>query len=306
MDKEGNIALANSLGAPPRHLPAPLPTIHPLPEYAAAGELAARYTDMKTVLQVPWMGVVTMAFAHYPTFFGELWHTLRPLCASQPFVDAVGELRHFCEDNVAALKPSLLDKRLAKDGYGARELDNIRDMIEIFSHGNFPYLMIATLTRSLLLGGAFGGNSDHAPPFQGRHAPDVSQSFLLMERHHADAPTQAVYDDIMATLGLPFVNTDYRALARWPSYFALASGDLKISTVTAPHRALADRVYDRALELAGGLPNPGGFNATALQAAAAEDAPLAEVRAVTELFHYLLPELVVNVAFFRAQLPRGA
>ena len=69
--------------------------IHPVPEYATEGELAARYSDMKTVLQVPWMGVVTMAFAHYPSFFGELWRGLRPLCASQPFVDAVGELRNF-------------------------------------------------------------------------------------------------------------------------------------------------------------------------------------------------------------------
>lgn len=115
-------------------------------------------------------------------------------------------------------------------------------------------------------------------------------------------PTQAVYDDIMATLGLPFVNTDYRALARWPSYFAMAWGDLKPSAQTTQHAALANRVYDRALELAGGLPNPGGLNAEALQGAAARDAPLDEIRPVTELFHYLLPELVVNVAYFRAQL----
>ena len=54
------------------------------------------------------------------------------------------------------------------------------------------------------------------------------------------------------------------------------------------------------------LPNPGCLNAEALQEAAEKDAPLAEIRPVTELFHYLLPELVVNVAFFRAQLPRGA
>ena len=43
----------------------------------------------------------------------------------------------------------------------------------------------------------------------------------------ANPEVRAVYDDIMATLGLPFVNTDYRALARWPSYFALAWSDLK-------------------------------------------------------------------------------
>ena len=34
------------LGTPPRQLPDPPPAIHPLPEYAATGELAARYHDM--------------------------------------------------------------------------------------------------------------------------------------------------------------------------------------------------------------------------------------------------------------------
>ncbi len=293
---------AHGLGTPRCQLPAPLPAIRPLPKYAAEGELAARYEDMKAVLQVPWMGVVTMAFAHYPSFFGGLWQGLRPLCASQPFVAAVRELRAYCEAEVERLEPPAITARLGECGYGGREVDNIRAMIEIFSHGNFPYLMIATLTRSLLLGGSFGGDSDNVAPFEGRHAPDVSQPFLLMEHHHAAAPTQAVYDDIMATLGLPFVNTDYRALARWPSYFALAWSDLKPSAQSEVHKALADRVYDRALELANGLPNPGGLNAEALQAAAVRDARLEEIRPVTQLFHYLLPELVVNVAFFRAQL----
>ena len=68
------------------------------------------------------------------------------------------------------------------------------------------------------------------------------------------------------------------------------------------HRALANRVYDRALRLANDLPNPGDLNADALQAAAKRDAPLDEIHPVYQLFHYLLPGLMVNVAFFRAQL----
>jgi len=36
-----------------------------------------------------------------------------------------------------------------------------------------------------------------------------------MEHHHVDEPTVAVYEDIKAVLKLPFVNTDYRAFARW-------------------------------------------------------------------------------------------
>lgn len=140
-------------------------------------------------------------------------------------------------------------------------------MIEIFSLGSFPYLMITTLTRSVYLGGMLGRTADDASLFEDRHAPDVAQPFVLMERYHADAPTQGVYDGIMATLGLPLVNTNYRALARWQSYFTLAWSDLKSSAKIAPHKALANRVYDRAVEIASGLPNPGGLNAEALQKA---------------------------------------
>ena len=52
--------------------PDPVPAIHPMPEYLASGQRAAWYEDTKQVLQVPWMGVVTMAYTHYPTFFSEL------------------------------------------------------------------------------------------------------------------------------------------------------------------------------------------------------------------------------------------
>ena len=141
---------------------------HPVPEYATIGELASRYSDMKIVLQMPWMGVVTIAFTHYPSFFGELWCGLRPLCDSQPFVDAVGEVRNFCEKIMLALNPPPLIERLAENGYGGREID-------------FPNLMIATLTRSLLLGGRFGRAGDNVPACEMRHAPDVAKPFVLME-----------------------------------------------------------------------------------------------------------------------------
>ena len=49
--------------------PDPIPAVHPLPEHLASGQRALWYEETKTVLQVPRMGVVTMAYAHYPTLF---------------------------------------------------------------------------------------------------------------------------------------------------------------------------------------------------------------------------------------------
>ncbi len=288
----------------PRLKPDPLPQIYPVPEYAIEGQGKSWYEEMKHDLQVPWMGVVTMAYAHYPNFFAELWRGLRPLVQSQPFVEAFQSNRACVEGAVDGLHPPAISPRLVREGYAPREIDNIRHMVEVFSHGNQPYVIIATLVRFLLEGNDMAGGVT-APVFEGRHAPDVTVPFVLMEAHHADEPTQDVYEDVKRVLGLPFVNTDYRAFARWPSYWAAAWSDLRQVAGTAAHEAICTTLHERCLaQVAAQLPNPGGLSAETLRAAAAEDAPLDEVIEMSRLFQWLLPGLITNVAYLRAQLPR--
>jgi hypothetical protein len=62
------------------------------------------------------------------------------------------------------------------------------------------------------------------------------------------------------------------------------------------------RVHHKAVELALGLPNPAGLTPDALQRAAAEDGPVDDILSVVRLFQWLLPGLVLNVAFLRGQL----
>jgi hypothetical protein len=52
------------------------------------------------------------------------------------------------------------------------------------------------------------------------------------------------------------------------------------------------------------LPNPGGLRSQALIAAAAKDAPLSEIREMVRLFQWLIPGLMTNVAYLRAQIVR--
>lgn len=286
-----------------RRYPDAMPCVHPVPEYLASGPLAERYTEVKQVLQVPWMGVVTMAFAHYPTFFGELWGGVRELCASKAFVASMRDLRESAEVEVACLGPPPISERLRTLGYAEREITQIRNVIEVFSHGNQPYVTIATIARLLLEGHAFGGRTQ-VGAFQGSHAPPVAAPLVLMEAHHADAPTQALYDDLKATLRLPIVNTDYRALARWPSYFSLAWNDLRGSVGDEAYERLCCTFHDRVVELVTNrLPNPSGLDSERLLTAARKDADPEEILGVVRLFQWLLPGLIVNVAFFRAQLP---
>ena len=245
-----------------------------------------------------------MAYAHYPNFFDTLWQGARDLCGSRPFVEGFLSNREFVESEVAKLEPPAIEHRLDESGYAPREIDAIKQMIEVFSHGNQPYVVLATLTRYLLEAGDMGGTTDPttAPPYTGIHAPGFDVPFVLMEAHHADAPTRDVYEDIKEVLTLPFINTDYRALARWPSYWAMAWGDLREVAGTPAHEAICLAVHDRCVALAAtALPNPGGLQADSLRRAAEKDAPFEEIRDMCRLFQWLLPGLVTNVAYLRAQ-----
>ena len=285
----------------PRLKPSPIPALHPVPEHLTDARLQEVYEDTKSALQVPWMGVVTMAFAHYPTFYAALWGGLRDLAGSREFVEACRALRACAEDGARQLSPSPLLASLSELNYAKREIDEIRHMIEVFSHGNMPYLTLATAARLLLEGHELGGETA-VSPLHGRHGPSMECHLSLIEAHHADAPTRVLYDDIKTTLGLPFVNTDYRALARWPTYFSLAWNDLRGKVATPAYEPVVQSVHDFAVDKMRRLPNPAGLTAEALQKAAARDASLEEVTSVVRLFQWLLPGLATNVAFFRAQL----
>ena len=283
----------------PRLKPDPIPPLHPVPEYLADGELKARYEDMKAVLGVPWMGVVTMSFAHYRAFYDAFWQGARPICATRNFTDACHRLRHLVEEKVSALGPPPLRKRLAQIGYAQRELQEIDESIEIFSEGNFPYLLLATLARLLLEGGEL--HTSHDTGIRTEPAPPrTTGKLVLMEYHHADASTRLVFDDVKTALGLPFLNTDYRALARWPSYFALAWADLRPWVQRADYEALVAEIHEAAVSTVRLLPNYGNLRGEALRVT--RGASEGEVLSVVRLFQWLLPGLVANVAFFRAQL----
>jgi|SRR6185312_12768937 len=285
----------------PRLKPDPIPQLHPVPEFLAEGELRARYEDMKAVLGVPWMGVVTMCFAHYRAFYDAFWQGARALCASRDFTDACRSLRRLVEDKVSTLEPAPLRQRLVQIGYAERELRDIDESIEIFSDGNFPYLLLATLARLVLEGGelkAAQGIAVQTTPAP----PRAAGTLVLVEYHHADASTRLVYDDLKKVLGLPFLNTDYRALARWPSYFALAWADLLPRLKRSEYEALVAEIHEAAVSAVRALPNYGNLRGETLRLAARSGAPEGEVLSVVRLFQWLLPGLATNVAFFRAQL----
>jgi hypothetical protein len=283
----------------PRLKPNPIPKIAPIPEHLAEPALREIYEDTKAALQVPWMAVVAMSFARYPRFYATLWGGFRELSASAQFLAACHELRREAESASLSV-PSIL-RKLHELGYTEPEIAEIRALIEIFSHGNMPYLLIATAARLLLEGNEIGTSRSISKPVQSRHGPAAGGKLVLMEPHHAERQLQALYDDLKSTIDLPFLNTDYRALARWPSYFDVAWRSLKLLIGTPAYDEAVERVHKKAVALVLALPNPGQLTRARLVAAADEDTGAESVLNVVRLFQWLLPGLVVNVACMREQ-----
>lgn len=284
----------------PRLKPNPIPKVAPVPEHLADPALKAVYEDTKAALQVPWMGVVTMSFARYTHFYAALWNGFRDLSSSKEFVTACHDLRQDAE--AASLGASSILPRLSELGYTEPELDQIRTQIEIFSHGNMPYLLMATAARILLEGNEIGTSRNISKSEASLHGPAAGGKLILMEPHHAERQLRDLYEDLKATIGLPFLNTDYRALARWPSYFDVAWRGLKPHVGTQAYDDAVTRVHKKATDLVMALPNPANLTSASLVAAAERDGGLAEVLSVVRLFQWLLPGLVVNVAFMREQM----
>ena len=281
--------------------PNPVPSVFPEPEYSVTGRKKQLYDDTKRVLQVPWMGVITMAHAHYLPYYEALWTAMSSMFEREETIACCERLRADVETAILALAPPDRTDNLLELGYAPREIDGIRQMIEVFSHGNFLYTMIVTLSRLALEANEFPA-AKQGTVLARPHAPTGQVPFVLVEPHHADAPTVQVYENIRATLGLPFVNTDYRALARWPSYFRLAWADLEPIVSSPAYEQILTHIHDQFVEAALRLPNPSGCTAQGLRDAAQQSGSIDEVLDMVRLFQWLLPGLIANVAFFREQL----
>lgn len=281
--------------------PDPVPAVHPLWEYKADGELRNTYEAYKSSLQIPWVGVVTMAYAHYRTFFDTWWNALEPVVASQAYVDAAIGLRERVEADITRLNPPSITGRLRELGYSARELAEIRDMMDVITHGNFMQIPAVFAARLLLEGETLGNALDTGPKAQ-PHQPQTTTPFILMEPHHSLDDLKTIYDDVKDVLGLPFVNTDYRCFARWPSYFQMAWNDLRGPLQTPEYEAFVTDMHNAIATTTKGLANPNGLTPDILAASVEKDASAKEVLETVRLFSWLLPGLVTNVAFFRAQL----
>ena len=131
----------------PRKKTSSVPKIIVTPKYLAKGSLKKSYINTRIAFNVPWMGVVAMAFAKYPFFYNYLWQYMYPLTKSIEFDELCKKLVIISKKKALELKPKSLRKNLKKIGYNNYEIKKIDEVNQIFTTGNMPYLIMATIAR---------------------------------------------------------------------------------------------------------------------------------------------------------------
>ena len=285
----------------PRKKPTPVPKIFVTPEYLVKGSLKKSYTKTKLAFNVPWMGVVAMAFAKYPCFYNALWEYMYPLTKSSEFSVLCKKLVIISKKKALELKPKSIIKNLKKIGYNDYEIRKINEVNQIFTTGNMPYLIMATIARIFLDKGEFVNSKTFKKNNSTRIKPNDS-NMLLIEQHHADNSLKEIYKSIKTNLGLPFLNTDYRAFARWPSYFEMSWKYFLPALLSKKYEEKVLEIHNFIINETLMLPNPYKINSIQIIDAAKKDKKINEIRKVVGLFQWLLPGLITNVAFMKEQI----
>jgi hypothetical protein len=284
--------------------------VRPVPEHRADAGLKPVYQDLKATFGVPWVGVITQAVAYYRPFFIEAWRQFQPSARTHYFESRCDAIRLSAWVRTgASFEVPQLASRLQQIGYSDTELTQIRAMLDIFDYGNPKYLVLATAIQQSLcedrrLGGAAAAGPWDLLPRSPIYQLDPIPA--MVEEHHALDGLRAVYDDIKSTLGLPFVNSDYKAMGRWPSYLELAWRDLKPSIDSVAYAGIRQDLHEQALAAVDGLPYRYFVDkARAITVGMPEDDVFELMRVIT-LFQWLLSGLIINVTWFKRALAEPA
>jgi hypothetical protein len=227
------------------------------------------------------------------------WQAIRPAIRVRAFEEAADDLRLHSAQAAVELSCPLIETQLEWAGYDNDEIDEIRGMVDVF-HYLDPKLLMAVAVLSHALKDGVGGVKRGARAEQRvpRGVPqDMDHIELVPE--DANGALGKSFRSIRTHLGLGIVPDDFRALGRWPKYLELAWSDACKRDEEPRAHAVLKELLQQADDAASQLPVRVQIGEAALRAAGADPA---RVRALVDRFRRAMPDLVLDMALFKAQL----
>lgn len=283
-----------------------LPRLQLVPEDTAPPDVAAIYEETRNLLGIPWTAAIFQGYAMYPPLLRLAWAELKPNVVTLEFHADARQLR---EQAAAAMQA------LYRPGYDRSQVERwggdphrIRAICETFNDGN-PKLLICARAVSRSLEGrrtdALREETDLRPAEPPPGEERIRHRRIdLVEPVNPPAVVALTFLDIKQTLGVPLVNSDYRALARWPEYFHHAWEDLKATVQSPAYQQACDALAQGGDAAADRLEEPVTISPDILRREGVPAEQLDNLVRVARLFADLLPGLILNVEGFRRGVER--
>ena len=181
---------------------------------------------------------------------------------------------------------------------GARH--ELTDVVELFNYNN-PLLLLLASAQMQAFDKVVGRVSQVHPALH----PVYKQKPVLVEEESAPSATKKIFEDIKRTLAVPVVNTDYRALARWPDFLHDYWAVLKGVAQSPLYKEHCQALRASAMALVQEFPQPFELTVAQLQDAGLSDEEVEAAVRITEVFVRLLSGLVLNLAVAKIGLEGG-
>jgi len=275
-------------------------------EKDAGGNIAPIYQEIRESLGLPYVPAPFLIFAAVPKFLELQWAMLRPLVQTGEFIAlaerlrADGYTRAHNYFHVPDLCHRVQDLRFST---GARQ--ELTSTIELLHYADSLVLLmmaaqLQAFDHKVGTGKAEGAGSvaDERPRF--------SERPVFIEEDSAPNSIRKLYDDIKRTTAMPWVTTDYLAMARWPDFLEAYWQAMKPLVQSPIYSQSVSAVCDTAWQVTRELPVSLQLTCDQLTDAGMEDEDVGACVRLTELFVKNLSGMTLNIAAAKIGLEGGS
>lgn len=265
----------------------------PVAEHEADGEIERVYHEIRQVLRVSGVNLNFRTWATFEKFLPVMWDALRPNLETRVFESAADRVRSETV-TAASQMPRLNAPRSLQLGDSQRY--QIQAALDLYHHINPKLLVITSAVRLALDGEKMGGGTaQRIEQIECGEPPNIYPMEMVVEKPDDDR-LRDLFDDIVKTLGLSTINSDYRTLALWPDYVAAAWAKLKPLVQEAAYQQAGHALRMTARIAARQMPFAFDLSRERV-AELGEDVD--EIVKQTQNFEQLLPPLILNIALLQ-------
>jgi NAD(P)-dependent dehydrogenase (short-subunit alcohol dehydrogenase family) len=264
----------------------------------APPEIQACLSDIQSTLGIPWTPANWRSYAMYPSVMQLFWQRLKGAMQTESFLeDAIAITERVYRDTNDWYQPGY------QIDVDEAQRHQIQRVLNAFTFGN-PQLLIQQIALSRTLAGEVVGQEGNADVRRGPNAYRHTEIQLIGEQsvREISAEMQQVYRDIKQTLGVPIVNSDYQALARWSAFFLAAWEDIKLWRERPEYQLLKQDIVQKAEHAASRLCPPVAIGEREVRDLLDNPEDFERIQQTVQMFKDVLPELIVQDALFHMGL----